>query len=83
MITETHTEIPTNEVPELARFHRQPNKIGIQSVWVLVDFKQTTNYRQIQRVKLDWNCKMAVAAFARLADTKLRSGWTVTTRRVG
>lgn len=80
---ETETQVMRKPVPELARFDGQQNQVGITPVWILADFKQTTNYHQIQRVRLDWNCKMAVAAFARLADTKLRSGWTVTTRRVG
>lgn len=69
--------------PTVARFADQPNLYGVAPVWVLCDFVKTVNSRRIERIRLDWNCKMAVRGFAALADLRLRSGWTVTTRRNG
>lgn len=79
---QTETVRPVTE-PCLARFADRPNDYGAEPVWVLCDFVKTTNGRRLERIRLDWNCKMAVRGFAGLADLRLRSGWTITTRRNG
>lgn len=63
--------------------HNVENLYGLKPVWVLVDFIKTTNGKRLERVRIDWNCKISIRAFAALADARLRGGWTITTRRNG
>lgn len=63
--------------------HNVENLYGLKPVWVLVDFIKTTNGKRLERVRIDWNCKISVRAFTALADARLRGGWTITTRRNG